>query len=220
MTTDDHGRVLVGFADGCTGACVTDPTQNAHDAYATIARQQAGRTLFARYDEPTGTGRTGTGDGHGDRHGHRHGTPGRAPAPTRPAAAPAGPARLTLQVRAQKRHACETKGFRRSGAWRLVRGGAGDHHKYCSHAAAPGARDVVSVGFRGDSATLAWGVRTGGGTGVVLVDGHRVGRVSFAGRGAAVSFRGHRRTFSGLGAGAHRLQLRLTGPAYLDYLQS
>ena len=55
-TIDDHGRVLVGFADGCTGACVSDPAQNTHDAYATIARQDAGRTLFAQYDAATGPG--------------------------------------------------------------------------------------------------------------------------------------------------------------------
>ena len=50
VTLDDHGRVLVGFADGCIKACVTDPAQNGHDAYATIARQSGGKTLFAKYD--------------------------------------------------------------------------------------------------------------------------------------------------------------------------
>jgi len=29
ITVDKFGRVLVGYADGCTGSCVTDPTQNA-----------------------------------------------------------------------------------------------------------------------------------------------------------------------------------------------
>jgi hypothetical protein len=53
VTMDDHGRVEVAFADGCTGACVTDPTQNNHDAYATIARQSSGKTLFAKYDPAT-----------------------------------------------------------------------------------------------------------------------------------------------------------------------
>ena len=52
-TIDDHGRVLVGFADGCTGACVTNPAVNTYDAYATIARQSAGRTLFSKYDPAT-----------------------------------------------------------------------------------------------------------------------------------------------------------------------
>ena len=57
ITVDKFGRVLVGFADGCTGSCVTDPSQNAtngpvsaQDALATIARQTGGRGLFAAFD--------------------------------------------------------------------------------------------------------------------------------------------------------------------------
>jgi hypothetical protein len=66
ITVDRSGRVLVGYADGCTGTCVTDATQNAstgpataRDALATIARQVGGRGLFAAYDNTqfgTGTG--------------------------------------------------------------------------------------------------------------------------------------------------------------------
>ncbi len=50
VTMDRTGRVEVGYADGCTGACVTDATKNNHDAYATIARQSTGRTLLAAFD--------------------------------------------------------------------------------------------------------------------------------------------------------------------------
>jgi hypothetical protein len=57
ITVDRTGRVLVGYADGCTGSCVTDPTQNAstgpssaQDALATIARQVGGRGLFKAFD--------------------------------------------------------------------------------------------------------------------------------------------------------------------------
>jgi hypothetical protein len=53
VTIDDHGRVEVGYADGCIDACVTDPSRNGHDAYATIARQSSGSTLFAAYDPTT-----------------------------------------------------------------------------------------------------------------------------------------------------------------------
>jgi len=48
-TIDNHGRVEVAYADGCTGACVTGTTNN-FDAYATIARQSAGLTLYGTYD--------------------------------------------------------------------------------------------------------------------------------------------------------------------------
>ncbi|MEO5711713.1 MAG: CARDB domain-containing protein [Nocardioidaceae bacterium] len=50
VTLDDHGRITAGFADGCINACVTDPSHVGRDAYATIARQSAGKTLFAKYD--------------------------------------------------------------------------------------------------------------------------------------------------------------------------
>jgi hypothetical protein len=69
ITVDKFGRVLVGYADGCTGTCVHDPSQNAsntanpdaEDQLATVARQAAGRGLFAAFD---GTG-FGTGNGGG-----------------------------------------------------------------------------------------------------------------------------------------------------------
>jgi hypothetical protein len=65
ITVDNIGRVLVGYADGCTGSCVTDPTQNAstgpasaQDALATIARQVGGLGLFRAFDGTQfGTGR-------------------------------------------------------------------------------------------------------------------------------------------------------------------
>ncbi len=50
VTTDKQGRIEVGFADGCTGPCVSDPARNNHDAYATIARQRTGKTLLAAFD--------------------------------------------------------------------------------------------------------------------------------------------------------------------------
>ena len=53
VTTDDHGRVEVAFADGCINACVTDPQHNGRDAYATIARQAGGQPLFSAYDPVT-----------------------------------------------------------------------------------------------------------------------------------------------------------------------
>jgi hypothetical protein len=48
-TIDKSGRVLVGYADGCTGACVTGG-RNGHTAIATIARQSSGPGLLSAYD--------------------------------------------------------------------------------------------------------------------------------------------------------------------------
>lgn len=49
-TVDSAGRVLVGYADGCTGTCAAPGGTQNFDAYATIARQQSGRTLYAAND--------------------------------------------------------------------------------------------------------------------------------------------------------------------------
>lgn len=72
ITVDKVGRVLVGYADGCTGSCVTDPTQNAstgpasaQDALATIARQVGGRGLFAAFDGTQFGTNSGDIEGHG-----------------------------------------------------------------------------------------------------------------------------------------------------------
>jgi hypothetical protein len=49
-TIDAQGRVLVGFADGCTGACATDPANTVKSVWATVARQSAGLGLFSAFD--------------------------------------------------------------------------------------------------------------------------------------------------------------------------
>jgi len=51
VTVDAQGRVLVGYADGCTGSCVTGGP-NSGAALATIARQTGGPRLFATFDTP------------------------------------------------------------------------------------------------------------------------------------------------------------------------
>lgn len=49
-TIDSQGRVLVGYADGCTGACATDPNNTAKSVWAVIARQSSGLGVFSAYD--------------------------------------------------------------------------------------------------------------------------------------------------------------------------
>lgn len=51
VAIDRCGRVLVAYAGGCTGACVTGGPQH-FDALASIARQLTGWTLFAAFDPP------------------------------------------------------------------------------------------------------------------------------------------------------------------------
>ena len=58
-TVDPQGRVLMGYADGCTAACVTTTapvdgvTAGYRDAYATIARQSSGPRMLAAFDPVT-----------------------------------------------------------------------------------------------------------------------------------------------------------------------
>lgn len=49
IAVDAEGRVLVAFADGCVGACVSGPP-NSDTAIGTIARQSGGMGLFATFD--------------------------------------------------------------------------------------------------------------------------------------------------------------------------
>jgi hypothetical protein len=57
-TVDAQGRLLVGYADGCTLSCATDPrpvddsANGYHTELASIARQATGPRLFAQYDQP------------------------------------------------------------------------------------------------------------------------------------------------------------------------
>ena len=112
VTVDAQGRVLVGYADGCTGACAAPGGAQNFDALATIARQTAGPRLFAAFDPqpdltvaaPTATrsGKTTTllrgGHQQGRRHGQRRdrrlpqrvedATRRRSRSPWRPAPAP------------------------------------------------------------------------------------------------------------------------------------
>lgn len=51
ITLDEFGRVMFGYADGCTGACVQDPVNaNAFASKASVARQIGGRSLLAQFD--------------------------------------------------------------------------------------------------------------------------------------------------------------------------
>jgi len=51
VTTDDKGRVLFAFADGCIDGCETGGP-NSFSAKASVARQSGGRGLFAQFDTP------------------------------------------------------------------------------------------------------------------------------------------------------------------------
>ena len=54
ITMDDQGRVYVAYADGCTGACVTNKTIRSLGDQDTVMRLSAGKGLVAKYDGKLG----------------------------------------------------------------------------------------------------------------------------------------------------------------------
>lgn len=50
-TLDEFGRVVVAYADGCTGPCVKDPNINTLTDVGAIARQAGGLSMFSKYDK-------------------------------------------------------------------------------------------------------------------------------------------------------------------------
>jgi len=50
VTMDEKGRVLFGYSDGCTGACVGNPDNNTFTAAMRVARQIGGKPLLSQFD--------------------------------------------------------------------------------------------------------------------------------------------------------------------------
>jgi hypothetical protein len=50
MAIDENGYPMLGYADGCVGACDLDPTTNTYSAHPRIARQVGGPSLWADKD--------------------------------------------------------------------------------------------------------------------------------------------------------------------------
>lgn len=50
ITLDEKGYPIYGYADGCIGDCDADPAQNPFAAFPKIARQIAGKSLYAEFD--------------------------------------------------------------------------------------------------------------------------------------------------------------------------
>lgn len=73
MTLDEMGRPVLGFADGCIGACVEDPhTAGQFSDKAAVARVVGGKSLYAAFDEsepraPQAACLAGTRDGDGSK---------------------------------------------------------------------------------------------------------------------------------------------------------
>ena len=67
---------------------------------------------------------------------------------------------------------------------------------------------MLTLSFAGPRLGIVHGTSSRGGAGTVLVDGERVGRISFDADRRAVRF-GHRTRFTRLGPGDHRVRIVL-----------
>ncbi len=119
----------------------------------------------------------------------------------------------TVTVVVRQRIACESDQVTRKGAWQDQRSRRAAGHRYCSLKR----KGVLAMSFRGPRIDLSWGKADQGGFGVVLVDGHRAGRIDFGIDATSPVFRFHR-IFAGFGEGTHRVRLVVKrGAAYVDH---
>jgi hypothetical protein len=101
---------------------------------------------------------------------------------------------------------CQGRAVGHLGSWRVVKGGA-PGGSYCDNAGTRPGRDVLRLGFRGDSVDIVYGRAQRGGRAVLFIDGERVGTLSFAGRRDRPRLDRHA-VISGLGADRpHRIRL-------------
>lgn len=133
---------------------------------------------------------------------------------------PAGPQRITLtvtdeggktdtvtrKVPVRRAIGCLDRSVDATGSWRRVRSDDAPRGRdWCDNAGRGRGRDTLATTVRGGKVGVTFGRASGGGSAVVIVDGERVGVLSFAGRGSTPSFA--TRTFTGLGAGRHAVRV-------------
>ena len=128
------------------------------------------------------------------------------------------------KVRVFQNVQCAQKKVTRTGGWESRHDSGGDFNHHCDNAPGGTGGDTMSLDFKGPRIGLRWGRAKEGGTAQVLVDGERIGQVSFKGRTAEPKFDGLR-IFKGLGAGRHTIELVVDPPdrnrrlAYVDYFR-
>ncbi len=122
----------------------------------------------------------------------------------------------TLQVWVAQSVSCQSGSVARAGSWRSVRGSAATGRTYCDNLGSGRGTDRMRLRAAGPRIAVTYAKSTKGGVAKVYVDGEYEGRVSFRSTTARPSF-GHTRTFTGLGAGSHTVDLVMVrGAGYVD----
>ena len=112
--------------------------------------------------------------------------------------------------------ACNSSRVTRGGGWGVRRSDDAIRGLYCDNRGRSRGRDVLSLDFTGSSVLLVHGTKRGAGKAKVLVDGRKVGNLSFRGKSSSIDF-GRRRYYQKLGGGAHTLRVVMTqGRGYVE----
>ena len=111
---------------------------------------------------------------------------------------------------------CGSRKVSSHGGWRIVKARHAPGGSYCDNHTKGKGKDTLKLRFDGSSLDVRVGHGTKGGKAKLIVDGRKVGKISFHGSSKKPAFTFHR-TLHGLGSGAHTLKLVVTkGRAYVD----
>ncbi|MBF4162636.1 PKD domain-containing protein [Nocardioides acrostichi] len=114
-----------------------------------------------------------------------------------------------LRVRVTNSVQCGAQKVDRSGDWQFRKAGP-QKEKFCRTRHAGTARDTMSIRFRSDMFGVDFGSWKAGDKAKVLIDGERVGMLSFKGRSKNVKLN-RSKTFDGLGRGKHTAKIVVRG---------
>jgi M6 family metalloprotease-like protein len=124
---------------------------------------------------------------------------------------------VTRDVTVRREIRCESRAVSRSGGWRLATPSRDNGWgRYCDSRASGSGANSMTATFSGGRLTVLGLRGKAGGTARVLVDGVRVGTVGFASTTSSPQVRSLG-TFTGLGAGQHRVTLVVSrGAAFVE----
>ena len=114
------------------------------------------------------------------------------------------------------RVSCGGNAVDRTGSWRNVDSSSARGGRYCDNLGRRKGRDTMTLSFTGPRVVIGYAKARRGGSANVVVDGERVGTVSFDGRAQKPRF-GFSKAVTGLGGGTHTVRLVIhKGAGYVD----
>ncbi|MBB6627962.1 immune inhibitor A [Nocardioides sp. KIGAM211] len=120
------------------------------------------------------------------------------------------------RVLVRREIACGARRVAQQGSWRTVRDDRVRGGQYCDNLGSGRGKDVLDLKFQGQQVDVWFGRATGGGAAKIVIDGRKVGTISFAGNRTRPRLTAHK-AFTRLGKGTHQIKLIVTrGRAYVE----